>query len=393
MANRVLLTTPSVDRVTGHPVALYVHFPFCLSVCPYCDFVVYAGRAARGATNELERLVAALVTEIELRGRPAVLESVYLGGGTPSLMSPAQVARVLGAADRTFGIASGAEVTLEINPGTLDRGDLAGFRAAGVNRLSIGAQSFAADELRRLGRRHSAQDVGAAVVQARQAGFGDVSLDLLYDVPGQTLASWQASLDAALALEPDHISAYALTLDATDQGGSDHLPPSRGATQWRARALAEQDEDRAAEMYELADDVLARAGLGWYEISNWARPGRASRHNLAYWHSRAWEAVGPGAHRFDGLATRSWNAAPLDGYLAALEQRQLPPGDEEAADDVEWAILRLRTADGVELAGLDATAAEWGLTNGLLERQVDRLRLTRRGRLLSNEMFGRLLER
>ena len=210
-----------------------------------------------------------------MANRP-LLESVYLGGGTPSLMSPAQVARVLGAADRAFGIATDAEVTLEINPGSLDRGDLAGFRAAGVNRLSIGAQSFAADELRRLGRRHSAQDVGEAVVEARQAGFSDVSLDLLYDVPGQTLATWRTTLDAGPGARAG--SRLGLRADARRppaEAASDHLPPSRGATQWRARARAEQDEDRAAEMYELADDVLARAGLAWYEISNWARPGRA----------------------------------------------------------------------------------------------------------------------
>jgi oxygen-independent coproporphyrinogen-3 oxidase len=380
------------------PVALYVHFPFCISVCPYCDFVVFGGRAARGPDNRVAALVDAVVTEIELRGRAALIRSVYIGGGTPSLMTAEQVAHVLDAADRSFGIAAGAEITLEVNPGAGDRGDVAGFAAAGVNRISIGAQSLIAAELRQLGRRHSAEDVGATVVAARAAGVRSVSIDLLYDVPGQTIASWRASLDGTLELEPDHVSAYALTLDEHEPS-DDHLVPSAGATRWRSRARAAQDEDRAAQMYELADDLLARAGLDWYEISNWARAGHTSRHNNVYWTGAAWEAVGPGAHAYDGFATRRWNAANLERYISTLAVRALPPGDEVAATDAqadaERAILRLRT-----VAGLPAPVAEqpefrsavsFGLANALLERTGGGVRLTRRGRLLSNEVFARLL--
>lgn len=380
------------------PVALYIHFPFCISVCPYCDFVVYGGRAARGPDNRVAALVDALVTEIELRGRAARLGSVYIGGGTPSLMNGAQVARLLGAVDAHFGIADGAEIALEVNPGPADRGDMGEFATAGVSRVSIGAQSMHAAELHRLGRRHSPDDVATTVAGARRAGIRSVSIDLLYDVPGQTLSSWRASLDVTLAFEPDHVSAYALTLDH-DEPADDHLRPTRGATQWRNRARAHQDEDRAARMYELADDLFAQHGLSWYEISNWSRPGHRSRHNNAYWASEPWEAVGPGAHAFDGVSTRRWNQANLERYIAALGARNLPPGNSEtstdAQSDAERAILLLRTVAGLPDAPARSprfkSAVAWGENNGLLERNEGGVRLTRRGRLLSNELFARFL--
>lgn len=380
--------------------ALYVHFPFCLSVCPYCDFVVYAGNAARGAGNRIDAFVAAVVVEIERRSRPdSRLNSVYLGGGTPSLMSATQVARVLEAADRAFGVATGAEVTIEANPGPDERGDLASFRAAGVNRLSVGAQSFQAAELKRLGRRHSAADIAATVDLARVAGLDNVGLDLLYDVPGQTLESWQSTLQRAVALTPDHVSAYALTLnDSADT--ADHVPVSRGAARWRGRAEREQDDERAAAMYAAANSAFAAAGLHWYELSNWARPGKESRHNLAYWTSEAWEAVGPGAHAFDGVRTRRWNAARLAEYLAPLSQRAdgLPPGQSDTVDQptaaAERAILRLRTRAGLSAneAAAFTPALAWARANALVEPNDEGgVRLTMRGRLLSNEFFIRLL--
>jgi putative oxygen-independent coproporphyrinogen III oxidase len=390
------------------PVALYVHFPFCLSICPYCDFVVVAGRSARGEGSQVARLVEALAAEIELRAadRPLAgqpLRSVYFGGGTPSLMSPDQLGRLLAVVERAFGIATDAEVTLEVNPGSSERGDLAGFRAAGANRLSIGAQSMDEQELRRIGRRHSFADVTATVREARRAGFDNVSLDLLYDLPGQTLESWQATLEAVLEMAPEHLSAYALTLDDPDAENltgptGDHLPLRPGARRWRDRAALQQDEDRAADMYLLADELLAAAGLGWYEISNWARPGFESRHNLVYWLGGAWEAVGPGAHAFDGERTRRWNSAQLGGYMAALEGHRPPPGSSETSDQAtvraELAILRLRTSRG--LAADDqppfTAAIAWGVATKLLECTADgSLRLSPRGRLLSNELMRRFV--
>jgi oxygen-independent coproporphyrinogen-3 oxidase len=377
------------------PVALYVHFPFCVSVCPYCDFVVYSGKQARGPQNRVAELVDALEVEIGLRAIPgSSLGSIYFGGGTPSLMSPAQVERLLAAADAAFDLSSEAEITIEANPGGGERGDLAGFRASGVNRLSVGAQSFDAAELKRLGRRHAPGDITDTFHLARKAGFANISLDLLYDVPGQTIESWRDTLVGTLALEPDHISAYALTLEQPD--GDDHLPIRPGAARWRTMAANEQDPDRAADMYEIADDIFATAGLNWYELSNWSRPGHESRHNLAYWSGAAWEAVGPGAHAFDGDRTRRWNSGRLDAYLAALSAGRLPPGGADSADSetahAEQAILALRTSRGIDSKTAPMkTVLNWGISQSLLESDESVVRLTRRGRLLSNELFARLL--
>jgi len=400
------------------PVALYVHVPFCRSICPYCDFVVFAGRAATGPSNRVGAVADALVVELGLRadeldrrwGPPAVrppLRSVYLGGGTPSLLPADAVARLLELVRRRYGLTPGAEVTIEANPGPDDRGNLMAFRQAGVNRLSIGAQSLDAAELRRLGRRHRPADVVETVGLASAAGFGSISLDLLYDIPGQTLDRWRRTLDGAIALEPDHLSLYALTLDDPDAEGltepsGDHLPLRPGARRWRDRARPRQDDDRAAAMYELADARLTSAGFAWYEISNWSRAGHESRHNLAYWRHEPYEAVGPGAHAFDGSARR-WNAARLEGYLAALlppvGPPGAPPGSREGLDAnvaaAERLILALRTADGVGVeAGTVpplAGSLAWGVAAGVLEVCPPRIRLTTRGRLVSNELFARLI--
>ena len=387
--------------------------------------MVVAGAAARGPRSSIERYLAAVERELELRAdalderfgtaRPP-LDSLYLGGGTPSLLPPDAIARLIEVVRRRFGLDRGAEVTLEANPGPDERGDAAALRAAGVTRLSFGAQSMDDAELRSLGRRHRARDVGDAVAAARVAGIGSVSLDLLYDVPGQSQESWARTLEAALALEPEHLSAYALTLDDPAAEGltgpsGDHLPPSEGARRWRDRARSGQDDERAAEMYELAVARLGTAGYRGYEISNWALPGHESRHNLAYWRRLPFEAVGPGAHAFDG-AVRRWNAAPLAGYLAALAPvppaaptapaalPAVPPGGEDRVSDAtaaaEATILALRLDTGVPQAeaasGLLGPHLAWALGAGLLGPIAgDRLALTTRGRLLSNELFARLV--
>ena len=406
-------------------MGLYVHVPFCVSHCPYCDFVVVAGREARGPANRIGAFVEALRVELQLRadaldarfGRPEAdpgtrppLESLYLGGGTPSLLPEGSIESIVELVRDRYGLATGVEVTLEVNPGPDERGHAPAQRAAGVTRLSIGAQSLDAAQLRALGRRHAPADVEATVRAAREAGIGSVSVDLLYDVPGQTLDGWSRTLDVALALEPDHLSLYALTLDDPDAEGltgpaGDHLPIRPGARRWRERARIAQDEDRAAAMYEHADRRLAAAGFDWYELSNWARPGHRSRHNLAYWEARSWEAAGPGAHAFDG-DRRRWNAARLDRYLAALvppdgSLPRLPPGGVAPAltdpqREAEAAILTLRTRQGMPAEALNRTTMEpalaWSLQSGLLERTAaGRLALTLRGRLLANEVFMRLI--
>jgi putative oxygen-independent coproporphyrinogen III oxidase len=398
------------------PEGLYVHVPFCVSVCPYCDFVVYGGSDARGPRNRLAPLVEALHRELELRvaslpdgAARTPLTSVYLGGGTPSLLAPATVAGLLEDVDARLGLGTGTEVTLEVNPGADDRGDLAGFRAAGVTRISIGAQSLDDRLLSRLGRRHRASDVGEAIRAARGAGVGSVSLDLLTDVPGQSVGDWRRTLEAALGLEPDHLSVYALALDDPDAEGltgptGDHLPVRRGARAWRERARTEQSPDRAADMDALADELTARAGMRRYEIANLARPGHESRHNLLYWRRRPYLAIGPGAHASDGGLVRSWNAASLVGYLDALRPTddrppRLPPGGRERVDvataEAERAILALRLTEGLDTATAArpaiADGLTWAVRNRLADRSDGRVRLTPRGRALSNEVFMRLL--
>jgi putative oxygen-independent coproporphyrinogen III oxidase len=412
------VSSPGRSPLAGPPVALYVHVPFCVSLCPYCDFVVFAGAAARGPRARVQAFLLALHGELRLRAdaldeafgtaRPP-LETVYLGGGTPSLLPAEAVAKLLELVRERFGLAADAEVTIEANPGPDERGDAWALRAAGVTRVSLGAQSLSDPELRRLGRRHRAADVATAIAAARAAGIGSVSLDLLYDIPDGSLAAWTETLEAALALEPDHLSLYALTLDDPDAEGltgpaGDHLPTTAGARRWRQRARPRQEEERAAEQYLHATERLAAGGWRGYEISNWARPGHESRHNLVYWQRRPYEAVGPGAHAFDGV-TRHWNAARLEGYVAALTPAdggspRLPPGGHETIDPemaaAEAVILGLRTDRGVPRAVADQPplrdAIPWALAAELVEvTDGDRVVLTTRGRLLSNELFARLI--
>jgi oxygen-independent coproporphyrinogen-3 oxidase len=417
-AHAPALPAPAMPAVP--PVALYVHVPFCRSLCPYCDFVVYAGADAVGPRNRVDAFLGALQSELVLRadvldrafGTPGTpsrppLQSLYMGGGTPSLLPADAVEELVASARTRLGLAADAEVTLEANPGPDDRGDLAGFARAGITRISLGAQTLDDAELRRLGRRHRAADVGEAVAAARAAGIAEVSLDLLYDIPGQRLATWAATVEAAIDLAPDHVSCYALTLDDPDAEGltgprGDHLPTTPGARRWRDRARQSQDEDRAAAAYALADAALEGAGMPWYELSSWARPGAASRHNLAYWERRPYEALGPGAHAFDGVRRR-WNAAPLDGWIGALAPTddaapELPPGGSETLSDADAAaeelILGLRMARGIrrERALAHPELFTWATEMELVEDAPDdRVRLTLRGRLLSNELFSRLI--
>lgn len=406
---------PPIAVSTTPPIALYVHVPFCVSVCPYCDFVVVAGAATRGPRNRMAGFIAAVRAELDLRAaaldarfgpdRPP-LDSLYLGGGTPSLLPAEDLAGLIETVGDRFGLAADAELTLEANPGRDERGDPSAHRDAGVTRLSFGAQSLDDGLLRRTGRRHRADDVREAVAEARSAGIGSINLDLLYDLPDQDLDRWMATLDAAITLGSDHLSLYALTLDDPDAEGltgpgGDHLPVRPGARRWRAAARAAQDEDRAAGQYHHAVVTLAAAGFRGYEISNWARPGHESRHNLAYWQRRPHEAVGPGAHAWDG-ETRRWNAARLDGYVGALtgDPPQLPPGGATPTDPADVAaerlLLSLRLDTGVPLAAAEipplADVFGWARAAELLDVTVDdRIVLTTRGRLLSNELFARLI--
>jgi coproporphyrinogen III oxidase-like Fe-S oxidoreductase len=316
------------------------------------------------------------------------LETLYLGGGTPSLLPTDRLAALIERIRDRFGLTPDAEVTLEANPGADERGDLAGVVQAGVTRLSVGVQVMDTTALRTLGRRHTPDDVVATITAARAAGFTSLSMDLL---------------DAAIALAPDHLSVYALTLSlGPDEAGDDRLATPAGAVAWRERAAAAQDEERGAQELEHLNSRLPAAGYSWYEISNWATAGHESKHNTLYWERASVAAVGPGAHAFDGL-TRRWNSANLDAWEGALQRGELPPGGEsvaesDAAQAAEGLVLALRMARGVErdVAVHDGfgEAITWGESNGLLAPHpgdATRIQLTLRGRLLSNELFSRIV--
>lgn len=368
------------------PFALYVHVPWCRHVCPYCDFNVYAAAEPPEGpyVDALLRELAARVAAAPWAGRP--LRSVYLGGGTPSLLSPAAVARLLDAAARACGLAADAEVTIEANPGGLTADRLRGFRAAGVNRLSLGTQSFSPAHLRTLGRDHAAGDTAAAAAAARAAGFVNVSLDLIFAVPGQTVADWRADLAAAVALEPAHVSAYALTWEEA-------TPFAR----WRAQGrLAPVAEDEEAAMADATDEVLGAAGFTRYEISSWARPDRESRHNTAYWDGSDYLGLGAGAHSFaatpapgrrtanERLPARYVEAVAATGTAVASDERLT-----EAQARAEFCFTGLRRLAGIDTAafrrrfGCDVDTAfphvEQLVAQALLERGAGRLRLTPRG--------------
>lgn len=377
------------------PHHLYVHVPFCRLVCAYCDFVTVGGRA-----GEIGRYADALVRELGMRPAPGELRTIYFGGGTPSLLAPQQVDRVVAAAIDGWEAASLEEVTLEANPSARETPDWAGLRVAGVDRISLGVQSFRDPELRTLARGHTAAEARAAFAAARAAGFENVSIDLIYGIPGQSLADWRAGLVAALEVAPDHVSAYALQLALQPDEWA--APPRRGALRWRERAARRQDDGLAADQYRLAEEVLAAAGYRHYELSSWARPGRESRHNGAYWARRAYTGIGAGAHSYDGASERSWNTRDLDAYLRRTEAGERALADREALDGptraFEAVALGLRRVDGLSRR---AFAAEFGedllrryreavavsVRSGLLEVVGDTVRLSPHGRLFASEVL------
>ena len=306
--------TGPVTEAVSEPFAVYAHVPWCRHVCPYCDFNVYAS-AEPPETPYVDALIAELrtyTTDPAWRGRPAA--TVYLGGGTPSLLAPETVGRFVDAVAGSCGLVRDAEVTLEANPGTLTRDRLAGYRAAGVNRLSLGAQTFAASRLRTLGRDHIPADVPAAVEAARAAGIENVSLDLISGVPGSTLEDWRHDVSAALALAPTHVSAYALTWEERTPFDA-----------WRRSGrLVPLDEDVEAAMADATDEMLTAAGFARYEISSWARPGFESRHNCTYWDGGDYLGLGAGAHGFSRTPApgRRWaNVRLPDAWAAAVATR------------------------------------------------------------------------
>jgi oxygen-independent coproporphyrinogen-3 oxidase len=338
-------------------VGVYLHVPFCERVCPYCDFAVVAARRLPRADEE--RTVAALLAELAGRA-PAfagrALETIYFGGGTPALLAPASIERLVAGVSKAFP-GEPREVTLEANPSTLERDRLRGFRGAGVDRLSLGVQSFDDEALRRLGRAHRASECLRALEAARAAGFGNLSLDLIVGAPGQSRASVERDLTAAVAAAPEHVSVYALTLEAG-------TPFARAA---RAGKLRVPDDDLVAEMLLAAETRLASAGLARYEVSSFARPGFESRHNQRYWQRRPVLALGVGAHSTEPhsaeapFGARSANERELPAWLARIEAGCFAAPEREVLDAAtargEAAFLALRTRAGLVA---ERFAAEFG---------------------------------
>jgi oxygen-independent coproporphyrinogen-3 oxidase len=389
--------------VTSQEVALYVHIPYCLAKCPYCDFNSYAARAWPE-----QAYADALLAELAQRGREvpfagATLASVFFGGGTPSLFAPRTIARILAEVRRRFDVAPDAEITLEANPGTVDEPRLAGFVEAGANRLSVGVQSFQPALLEALGRRHSVDDSVRALRAARAAGFGNLSLDLIYAVPGESLDACAEDLERAAELSPDHVSAYNLTYE---KGTAMH----RDLVEGRLRPAPEELE---VAMYGLVRERLARAGYAQYEISNYARPGREARHNQAYWRGRPYLGLGAGAHSFvprapgedDACWGERWeNLRDPNRYIEAVRAHGTAVGAlherltrAQAMGEACWLGLR-------ERRGLDpaAFAARFGeavgdvfphverlVADGLAEwSEAGRLRLTTQGLLVADTVFA-----
>ena len=377
---------------------LYVHVPFCRLVCAYCDFVTVGGRA-----HDIPRYVDALLAELAARPHSGELRTIYFGGGTPSLLPARDVARLIGAARAHWGRADLEEVTLEANPSAREAPDWARLRDSGVDRISLGVQSLRDADLRALARGHTASEASAAFAAARRAGFDNISLDLIYGIPGQSLGSWREVLDAALALGPEHLSLYSLSLALEPDAWA--APPRRGALRWRRRLAAAQDDGLAAAQYRHAEERLAAAGYEHYELSSWARPQRSSRHNAAYWARRPYTGLGAGAHSFDGT-TRSWNARDLDRYLDGVAAGERPVEGSEELDEPtgEWEAiaLGLRRVGGISRAALlaefgsdpverHASAFEAAERAGLVELDGDTIRLSPAGRLVANEVLVELL--
>jgi oxygen-independent coproporphyrinogen-3 oxidase len=354
---------------------VYVHVPFCERRCDYCDFATWTDRH-----HLMEAYAAACVTDLTRRydrGPVPPATSVFFGGGTPSLLPADLLVGILAAVPRR----PDAEVTVECNPDTVTPELLDAYRAGGVTRLSFGVQSMTAHVLSALGRTHDPASVEQAVTAARQTGFDNFNLDLIYGGAGESLADWRATLDATLALDPPHVSAYALTVESG-------TPLARRIG---AGEVAAPDDDDQAEKYLAAEAALTAAGRAWYEISNWARPGRECRHNLLYWAQGEYLGIGCAAHGHTPAGRRWWNVRTPDRYIALIGQDASPEGGHEVLGgpdrDHEAAMLALRTRDGVP----GGPAADSLVADGLADRRGGRVVLTPAGRLLANEATTRLL--
>ena len=388
------LPAAALGSVPNGSLSAYVHVPFCVTRCGYCDFNTYTAAELGGLSQQT--YVDAVRSEIELAhsvlGAAPALDTVFFGGGTPTLLPPDQQVGVLSALDDAFGLAPGCEVTTEANPESVSPQQLELLRAGGVNRISFGMQSATPHVLATLDRHHTPGRVAAAVTEARTAGFDNVSVDLIYGTPGETVDEWAATVEAALALRPDHVSAYALIVE----------PGTALARRIARGELADVDDDEQAEKYEVADDLLTDAGLTWYEVSNWSTSAAARCcHNLRYWQGANWWGFGPGAHSHVG-GVRWWNVKHPAAYASQLASGASPAAGREVLDDrtrsTEQVLLEVRLRDGLLIDALDPTGRQTSAqlaAEGLLDRTSlagGRVVLTLRGRLLADLVVRRLLD-
>jgi putative oxygen-independent coproporphyrinogen III oxidase len=365
------------ETLVSEPAGIYVHIPFCLTRCGYCDFNAYAGM------DELQpRYLRALLAEASLAA-PAWdgtdVTSIFLGGGTPTTLAPADLDALLTHLRDHFDIAGNAEITTEANPDTVDEASLGALLAAGFARLSMGAQSFDPAVLVALERIHSPESVRRAFGDARAAGYDNVNLDLIYGAEGESVESWERTLQETIALAPEHISAYALTIE----------PATPLGRKVASGAAPEPDPDLQADMFGLACDLLGESGYRHYEVSNWAKPGFECRHNLGYWERRPYLGLGAGAHSYR-QDRRWWNSRPPEEYMERVERGELPVGGSETLEPsdayLEEVYLRLRILEGIPASWVEPAKAEPFIQSGLLIDDLGNLVPTERGMLLLNEL-------
>ncbi|WP_343950728.1 radical SAM family heme chaperone HemW [Nonomuraea longicatena] len=383
------LPASALDGLGERAFGFYVHVPFCVTRCGYCDFNTYtAAELGPGASHRdyADTAVAEVRMARRVLGRPVPVETVFFGGGTPTLLPADDLGRILRAIDEEFGLAPGAEVTTEANPESVDPDYLERLRGHGFNRISFGMQSAREHVLDVLDRRHTPGRPAQAVREARSAGFAHVNLDLIYGTPGESDDDWRASLEAAVEAAPDHVSAYSLIVE----------DGTRLAARIRRGELPMPDDDVAADRYLIADELLEKAGFRWYEVSNWAstEQGRC-RHNLLYWTGGDWWAAGPGAHSHVG-GTRWWNVKHPAAYARRLADGHSPAHAREVLSDadrrVERLMLELRLDSGFPLADIEPDArpvVARALGDGLLETEAfkaGRMVLTLGGRLLADAL-------
>ena len=377
-------------------LAFYIHIPYCVKRCGYCDFNTYTPSELKIATglsevsNSYIDLLLLEIKQAKAQVGSASVPSIFFGGGTPSLMEPFDIGRVITQIRQEFDLNSDAEITMECNPDTVSKENLAAFRQVGVNRVSFGMQSAVPHVLATLDRTHNPENLLQVTTWAKEVGFSEISVDLIYGTPGETLADWQKSIHAALALPITHISAYALIIE---EG-------TKLAAQIKRGEVAPVDDDLAAEKYLLADKAFTAAGFQWYELSNWAKPDSLSKHNLAYWLGENWWGAGPGAHsHLNGK--RFWNVKHPNLYKEKIQSNLSPIADSEVLEEIQIAseklMLSLRLPNGVEKESLNqdqisdlSDYVESGHLD-LLNWNQGRATLTLEGRLIADQILRQIL--